>query len=138
MYVVGTRSKKRKGIFPANIYLGSHGKQRGGCKYGRTQRRVNSTLDQVLGGRIPRDNSQDPIVRSVNYSYSSFRVASIDEKKKHSHRKITMTHTQTTNPSHIALRAGKKRGVSCWGWSSGPSVRKISYGTQTKTKNTQM
>ena len=34
-------------------------------------------------------------------------MASIDENK-HSHRKITMTHTQTTYINRIALRAGKK------------------------------
>ena len=39
-------------------------------------------------------------------------VASIDENKN-SHRKITMTHTQTAFTNRIALRAGKKRGVSC-------------------------
>ena len=37
----------------------------------------------------------------------SIRVASIDENKN-SHRKITMTHTQTTYINRIALRAGKK------------------------------
>ena len=34
-------------------------------------------------------------------------MASIDENKN-SHRKITMTHTQTTFTNRIALRAGKK------------------------------
>ena len=34
-------------------------------------------------------------------------MASIDENK-HNHRKITMTHTQTTYTNRIALRAGKK------------------------------
>ena len=43
----------------------------------------------------------------MNYCYSSIRVASIDENKN-SHRKITMTHTQTTYINCIALRAGKK------------------------------
>ena len=46
-------------------------------------------------------------VRSGNYCCSSIRVASIDENKN-SHRKITMTHTQTTYINRIALRAGKK------------------------------
>ena len=46
-------------------------------------------------------------VRSGNYCCSSITVASIDEKKN-SHRKITMTHTQTTYTNRIALRAGKK------------------------------
>ena len=30
------------------------------------------------------------------------------DENKHSHRKITMTHTQTTYINHVALRAGKK------------------------------
>ena len=34
-------------------------------------------------------------------------MASIDENKN-SHRKITITHTQTNCPNRIALRAGKK------------------------------
>ena len=46
-------------------------------------------------------------VRSGNYCCSSIRVASVDENKN-SHRKITMTHTQTTYINRIALRAGKK------------------------------
>ena len=46
-------------------------------------------------------------VRSGNYCCSSIRVASIDENKN-SHRKITMTHTQTTYINRIALRTGKK------------------------------
>ena len=46
-------------------------------------------------------------VRSGNYCCSSIRVTSIDENKN-SHRKITMTHTQTTHINCIALRAGKK------------------------------
>ena len=46
-------------------------------------------------------------VRSGNYCCSSIRVASIDENKN-SHRKITMTRTQTRSINRIALRAGKK------------------------------
>ena len=46
-------------------------------------------------------------VRSGNYWCSSIRVASLDENKNR-HRKITMTHTQTTCINHIALRATKK------------------------------
>ena len=42
-----------------------------------------------------------------------------------------MTHTQTICKNRIALRAGKKGGASCWGWSPGLSVRKISYRAQT-------
>ena len=45
-------------------------------------------------------------VRSGNYC-SSISVASIDENKN-SHRKITMTHTQTTCINRIANHAGKK------------------------------
>ena len=52
--------------------------------------------NQVLGVWILWFNSQDWIVRSGNYCYSSIRVASVDENKN-SHRKITMTHTQTTS-----------------------------------------
>ena len=46
-------------------------------------------------------------VWSGNYCCSSIRVASIDEDKN-SHRKITMTHTQSTYKNRIALRVGKK------------------------------
>ena len=46
-------------------------------------------------------------IRSGNHCCSSIRVASID-KNKNSHRKITMTHTQTTCINCIALRTGKK------------------------------
>ena len=70
-------------------------------------------------------------VRSGDYFCSSISVASID-KNKNSHRKITMTHTQTTYINRIALRVGKKMGASCWGRSPGVSVRKISYRAQTK------
>ena len=41
------------------------------------------------------------------YCCSSIRVASVDENKN-SHRKITMTHNQTTCPNCIALCMGKK------------------------------
>ena len=63
------------------IYLRNYGKQRGGRKGGRTQRRVNSTPYQVLGGRNPLNNDQDQIVWSENYCRSSIRVASMDENK---------------------------------------------------------
>ena len=46
-------------------------------------------------------------VWSGNYCCSYIRVASTDENKN-SHRKITMTHTQTTYINHITLHAGKK------------------------------
>ena len=46
-------------------------------------------------------------LRSGNYCCSSIWVASVDENKN-GHRKITMTHTQTTYINRIALRAGKK------------------------------
>ena len=38
----------------------------------------------------------------------------------------------------VSLFARVKRGVSCWGWSSGLSVKKISYSAQTKTKIAKM
>ena len=40
--------------------------------------------------------SQDQLIQSGNYCFSSIRVASVDENKN-SHRKITTTHTQTTS-----------------------------------------
>ena len=46
-------------------------------------------------------------VRSGNYCCSSIRVVSIDENKN-SHRKITMTHTETTYINRITLREDKK------------------------------
>ena len=49
------------------------------------------------------------IVRSGNYCCSSIRVASVDEEKKNHHRKITITHTQTTCLNCIALHADKKK-----------------------------
>ena len=52
-------------------------------------------------------NGQDRLVRLGNYCCSSIRVASVDENKNN-HRKITMTHTQTTCPNRITLRMGKK------------------------------
>ena len=61
----------------------------------------------VLDVWILRINGQNRLVRSGNYCCSSIRVASMDENKN-SHRKIIMTHTQTTCPNCIALRAGKK------------------------------
>ena len=62
----------------------------------------------VLGVWTLQFNGKDRLVRSGNYCCSSIRVASIEENKN-SHRKITMTHTQTTCPLRIAHRAGKKR-----------------------------
>ena len=46
-------------------------------------------------------------VQSGNDCCSSIRLVSMDENKN-SHRKITMTHTQTTCINRITLRAGKK------------------------------
>ena len=74
---------------------------------GKTQWRFNAMPNPVLGVWILRFNGQDQIVLSGNYCCSSIRVASINENKS-SHRKITMTHTQTPCPNYIALRAGKK------------------------------
>ena len=68
---------------------------------------VNAMPNQVLDIRILWDNSQDQIVWLGNYCCSSIRVDSIDENEN-SHWKITMIHTQTTCPNHIALYAGKK------------------------------
>ena len=63
--------------------------------------------NQVLSVWILQFNSKVLIVRSRNYCCSSIRVASVDENKN-SHRKITMTHTQTTGPNCITLYACKK------------------------------
>ena len=61
----------------------------------------------VLDVGILRINGQDRLVRSRNCCSSSKRVASMDENKN-SHRKITMTHTQTPCPNRITLHASKK------------------------------
>ena len=74
---------------------------------GQTLWWVNDILNQVLDIRILWNKGQDQIVWLGNYCCSSIRVTSIDENKN-SHRKVTMTHTQTTCPNRIALRAGKK------------------------------
>ena len=54
------------------------------------------------------------------------------QRNKNSHRKITMTHTQTTYINHIALHEGKKGARP-----AGLSVQKISNRAQT-TKTTKM
>ena len=78
-------------------------------KQGRwTQRRINGALHLMLGGWSPQVNSHDQIVQSGNYSYSSLRVASIDEVKKYSHRKIIMTLTQNIYPNRITFCTSKK------------------------------
>ena len=46
---LNTYTGEGKGLFFKDIYLGSHGKQHGGCKDERTQRRVNDTSNQLLG-----------------------------------------------------------------------------------------
>ena len=104
---------------------------------GQTRWLFNAMPHQALGVWILRFNNQDQIVRAGNNCSSSIRVASVDENKN-SHRKITMTHTQTTCPNRIALHTGKKSSASCWCWSSDLTVRKISYRAQTKTKITKM
>ena len=81
MHIHGRDKKLRKGNFFQKVYLWSHEKQRGRRKGGRTQRRVNGTPNPMLSGRTPRINDQYLIVYSENYSYSSFRVASMDENK---------------------------------------------------------
>ena len=68
--------------------------------------RFNTIPNQALDVWILRFNGQDQIVRSGNYYRSSIRLASIDENKN-SHRKISMTHTQTSCLNRIALRADK-------------------------------
>ena len=50
-------------------------------------------------------------------------------ENKDSHRKITMTHTQTTYPNRIALRAGKKGARPA---EVGALVQKIIYRAQSK------
>ena len=124
-------------FFSFNVYLGSHGKQHGGRKGGRTQGRVNGSPNLVLGGRIPRVNGQDLIVRSRNYSCLYFRAASMDDNKTQPSKDYHDSHSKHMSkpyrPSH-----GWKRGTSYWGWVSGPSVPKISYRTQTKTKITKI
>ena len=69
--------------------------------------RLKAMPNQALDVRILRFNGQDRIVWLENYCCSSISVASIYKKKK-SHGKITMTHTQTPCSNCIALRAGKK------------------------------
>ena len=71
-----------------------------------TYGRPNSIPKQVLDVSLTTIRSVS-LVRSGNYCCSSIRVASIDENKN-SHRKITITHTQTTYTNCIALRAVKK------------------------------
>ena len=79
-----------------------HGKQHGGHKPidGLTQCLIWSWAYEFHSSTVR-------IVWSRNYCCSSIRVASMDENKN-SHRKITMTHTQTTCINRIALRVGKK------------------------------
>ena len=55
------------------------------------------------------------------------------DENKNSHRKITMTHTQTTYINCIALRAGKKGARLA----EVGALRKVSYRAQT-TKTTKM
>ena len=62
---------------------------------GQTLWRLNAMPKYALGVWILRLNGQDQMVRSGNYCCSSIRVVYIDENKN-IHRKITMTHTQTT------------------------------------------
>ena len=63
--------------------------------------------NRVLDAWLSRLNAQD---RRFDRGTTAAHlwVASIDENKN-SHRKITMTHTQTTQINRIALRADKKR-----------------------------
>ena len=93
--------------------------------------------NQVLGARKLWFNGQDQIARSGNYYCSSIRVASIDESKN---KAIEIFLWLTLKPlvQTASLFAGVKRGESCWVWSPDPTVRKISYRAQTKTKNSKM
>ena len=67
----------------------------------------NGAPNQVLSRRTPWVKSQDQIVQSENYCYS-FLGWGLWMRIKHSHKNITMTHTQTTCLNCIALCAGKK------------------------------
>ena len=62
----------------------------------------------VMGLWILRFNGQDHLVRSRNYCCSSITLVSREENKTHSHRKITLKHTQTTGRNRITFRTGKK------------------------------
>ena len=62
----------------------------------------------MLGGRIQQVNSQNQMAQSGNNCYLSIRVLSIEEIKKNSHQKITITLIQTKSPNHIALCTGKQ------------------------------
>ena len=102
-----------KGNPPSFFFRRTYGKQHDG----RKGMRINPLTAKRNAYHGPRRMSlaaqrSGSSVRSGNYSCSSIRVASIDENKN-SHRKITMTHTQTTYINRIALCADKKRGASC-------------------------
>ena len=96
----GEELREGKGFF-YKVYLGSHGKQRGGCKGGRIQRQVNGAPNQMLGDQTLRVNGQYLIVHSGNYCYSSFWVTSMDENETQSSKKlpwlILQPHVQTVS-----------------------------------------
>ena len=62
--------------------------------------------NQVLGGRTPLDNGQDQIVQSGT-TVAHLLGWLLKLRLKHSHPKITMTHTQPCS-NCITLRRGKK------------------------------
>ena len=114
-----------------------HGKRRSGHKGGWTHLRVNGAPNQILRGRTPQVNGLDLIAQSGNYCYSfSFFLFLVGGclwmRIKNSHRKITMTHTQTACPNRIALRAGKKKARSVEVGALAPMLEKST--TQLKQK----
>ena len=90
------------------IFLRTHGKQHDGRKGMRINPLTAKRNAQPGPGRMSLVAQRSgSTVRSGNYCCSSISVASIDENSN-SHRKITMTHTQTTYINRIALRVSKK------------------------------
>ena len=85
------KKKKEKIIFE------SHGKQHGG----RKGKRINPLAAQ-------RNAQPGPECMNTTVQRPVFIRVTSEEENKNSQRKITMTHTQTTCPNRIALRAGKK------------------------------
>ena len=111
-YIYSKKVRRRKAPF----FLRTHGKQHDRRKGMRinplTVRRCVSTPNLVLDVWVTAAQRSGSSVRLRNYSCSSIRVASIDENKN-SHRRITVTHTQTTYKNRIALRADKKADTVC-------------------------
>ena len=95
---------------------------------------VLQLLKRELSGRPDYSRQLLPIYIYIYiYIYlSSIRVAYIDENKN-SHRKITMTSTQTRSINRIALRAGKKGARPAEVGALASVFEKISYRAQTQT-----